>query len=424
MAYVLQRGQRFTGYYRDRHNRRHSAGTFSTQEEALKQAESVERSGIVGGLQTNLTLQAYVYKWLPKADLLPLTKKGYQSVLETHVLPILGRKKVGQITRVHIREMLDRLRQEGVGASTRQQAKSALGSALKELVEADQLDNNPTHKIRIKKLDSNELRNVLEPTEFKEIVSHLQTPTAQLFATFLALTGCRYGEATELRVKDLNSKANEVYVQRRVNDLGSAHNSGERFLVVEATKSGHRRAVVIALHLAQELDAHVKRHGLGKNDLLFSKELVVGSKPVIEVAHHRKMFVLGDRTLTHGTVYSYTHGKCRCEECREALRNYRSTQRRMKNPSKGKKTYNHSGHLPRDTWRRLWQKAIEKADIGWSPRTHDIRHANATMLLKNGVDIHEVKERLGHQSIRTTERYLHRVKSQTSVAADAVSEFL
>jgi integrase len=421
MAYVVQRGQRFTGYYRDRHKHRHSAGTFSSHEEALKQAEGVEKLGIIGGLATNLTLHAYVDKWLPKADLLPLTKKNYEAVLRSHVLPILGRKKVSQLNRSHIREMLEELRHQGVGAPTREHAKSALGSALKALVEADQLETNPTHKIRVRKLDSNELRNVLEPSEFKEIVGHLQTPTAKLFATFLALSGCRFGEATELRVRDLNFKTNEVYLQRRVNDLGAVHNSGERFRVLEATKSGHRRVVVIALELAKELQAHVQSHSLGKNDLLFSKALVVGEKLVVE--SKPAVFVLGDRGLSHGKVYSYTHGKCRCDACREALRDYRRAQRRMKD-KKEKQTYNVSGHLPRDTWRRLWQTAIEASGIGWNPRTHDLRHANATLLLKNGVDIHEVKARLGHHSIRTTEKYLHRVRAQKSSAADAVSEFL
>ena len=69
-------------------------------------------------------------------------------------------------------------------------------------------------------------------------------------------------------------------------------------------------------------------------------------------------------------------------------------------------------------------RAIAEAGLSWIPRTHDLRHANATMLLKNGVDVHEVKERLGHSSIQTTERYLHRVQHLKSKAAEAVSEFL
>jgi len=81
-------------------------------------------------------------------------------------------------------------------------------------------------------------------------------------------------------------------------------------------------------------------------------------------------------------------------------------------------------HMPRDVWRTTWNKAIAKSAIGWFPRTHDLRHANATQLLKNGVDVHEVKERLGHQSIKTTERYLHRLRSHQSKASESANGYL
>ena len=85
---------------------------------------------------------------------------------------------------------------------------------------------------------------------------------------------------------------------------------------------------------------------------------------------------------------------------------------------------NSESHLPRDKWRAIWNEAINKSGIGWYPTTHDLRHANATILLKNGVDVHEVKERLGHQSIVTTERYLHRIRHQQSKAAEVVNDYL
>jgi site-specific recombinase XerD len=83
-----------------------------------------------------------------------------------------------------------------------------------------------------------------------------------------------------------------------------------------------------------------------------------------------------------------------------------------------------TSHLPRNIWRNIWNKAIDKSAIGWLPRTHDLRHANATQLLKNGIDVHEVKERLGHQSIKTTERYLHRLRSHQSKASESANGYL
>ena len=38
---------------------------------------------------------------------------------------------------------------------------------------------------------------------------------------------------------------------------------------------------------------------------------------------------------------------------------------------------------------------------------YDLRHAHASWLLAGDADIQTVRERLGHASLRATERYLH-----------------
>lgn len=66
------------------------------------------------------------------------------------------------------------------------------------------------------------------------------------------------------------------------------------------------------------------------------------------------------------------------------------------------------------TAQRIFQLAKEKAGIKKAVSFHSLRHSFATHLLEKGIDIHYIKEILGHFSIKTTERYLH-VKRESLV---------
>ena len=440
--YVVQRGSRFTGYYRHK-GKRLSAGTYDTFKEAQRQSLQRELGlatdpieGELGAIGSKRTLSDYIDSWLPTSDLQAITRKEYGRILRSYVLPNLGAIEVSQISTAGVRKLLADLKAQGVGSATIAQAKASLGSALSPLVESGELPSNPTHGIKVK-VQSGDISNVLTPEEFREVTSNLPSSSAKLLATFLVSSGCRFGEATELRAKDFNFKTGEVYVQRRVSEVGKAIGQGSRFIVVEATKSGYKRSVVLPKALLAEIKAYVQAKALGKDDLLFPKALVLEPSKIASPreAIPPQPFESGVN-YRHGTLTGYSKGKCRCDDCREALRSYRAEKRKpyqkakqkqkpyQKQDLKDKAIPKESGHLSRGEWRTIWNQAIAKSGIGWNPRTHDLRHANATALLKNGVDVHEVKERLGHQSIKTTERYLHRLRHQRSKAAEAVSDFM
>ena len=55
-------------------------------------------------------------------------------------------------------------------------------------------------------------------------------------------------------------------------------------------------------------------------------------------------------------------------------------------------------------------------------RMHLLRHAHASWLLEGGADLMDVKERLVHASILTTERYLHTVGDSGAAALAALEK--
>ena len=440
MAYVIKRNGRFTGYYRLQ-NRRLSAGTWANETEAMYHALQAEKHGSIAPSKASLRVGDYVDQWLAVADLMPITKKGYKSVLDRFVIPVIGDRELTSLKPSDLVKLIDDLKLTGVKPATLNQVKASLGSMFSKLVNAGQLESNPTHGIKIK-VNRADISNVLEPDEFKEIVDHLPNEGAKLFAQFLVASGLRFGEATEIRIKDFNFKTGELFVQRRVSDLGANYNNGVRFMVIEATKSGYKRSIRLSKPLLQDIKAYAVAKALAKDDLLFSRTSVVPKAMVkanIRGTEPLRPFAKGGKLFQHGTLYSYTHGGCRCEGCRQSVRDHRKAKaiaeaqpkqakqkpyQKPKQKPKQVSFINQTSHLPRNVWRTTWNKAIAQSAIGWLPRTHDLRHANATQLLKNGVDVHEVKERLGHQSIKTTERYLHRLRSHQSKASEGANDFL
>jgi len=437
MAYVIERNKRYTAYYRI-DGKAKSVGTFNSRAKALQSALLAEAGEFQTLPEFQQTFNTYLEQLTKRNDLRVITRKTYITLLKKYAQPSLGTRRISSIQKKDIKTLLETLQSQGVSQSTISHLKTALGYLFRLAVDDEVIPTNPTHRIKVQ-VPKPDPTYTLEPKDFHKVLKKLPTDGAVLFARFLIGSGCRFGEATELRVKDFNFASKEVYIRRTVSDIGYRWSSeGRRFMVVDATKNGNKRTVVLSEGLIAEVKAFVKAKALVKDSLVFSKSLVEKSCKLRSPSESKgtTKYQVESRTFQHGTPYSYNVGGCRCGQCKQAVKEYRNHYRKDKakaeveshsrsdSRSNSKSNSKSEGHLPRDKWRAIWNEAIEQSGIGWYPTTHDLRHANATQLLKNGVDVHEVKERLGHQSITTTERYLHRIRHQQSKAAEVVNDYL
>jgi hypothetical protein len=138
-------------------------------------------------------------------------------------------------------------------------------------------------------------------------------------------SGLRWGELTELRVKDLDLATGVVTVSRVVVELTMKKRpEGQRFLVKDYPKDRKWRRLRLAPQLATKLSNHIAGHHLADDDLLFA----VSAGP----RRYRIPEVLPDpatlgwtepkdkgRRYRHGTPTAYAMARCRCRHCKDAV---------------------------------------------------------------------------------------------------------
>jgi integrase len=214
-------------------------------------------------------------------------------------------------------------------------------------------------------------------------------------------------------------------VSRKVTEVNRQfHPDGGRFLVKPYPKDKEYRRLKLSPQITAKLTAHIKARGLGLHGLLFVRR-PTPSAPLRVVVNPASLGFTeanaAGRRYRHGTLSAYNAGPCRCPHCRRAFADYRAEHRAaLGRPPRPVRVADDDEHIGRNWFRRIvWRPACEAAALTDMPRFHDLRHSHASWLLAGGADLQVVKERLGHASIMTTQRYLHTLPDADETAVEA-----
>jgi integrase len=256
MANIAKRSDgRWRARYRDRAGREHSCH-FKRKVDAQRWLDAVTTAVTTGTYtdprRSRITVAEWSARWLAtKVDLNATTRRGYEGMLRTHVLPRWGDAKLADVTHEQVAAWIAELRSTGLSASTVRQAHRVLSLVLALAVRDGRLARNPADGVPLPR-----------PARGEQVfLTHGQLEALadaagrdRLAVLFLGYTGVRYGEMAALRVRNLDLLRRRALIAEAVADVNGR-------AVFDTPKNHQRRTVPVPRFLLDELAAHVAGKG-------------------------------------------------------------------------------------------------------------------------------------------------------------------
>lgn len=181
----------------------------------------------------------YLQNWFeiykrPKLD--PNTAYGQLSKIKKHILPVIGKKQINDVTVADVQTIMSSLK----SASTAKQVKSIINLCFEAAI-ADELYThpNPAADKRIAMPTTVTKRNGLDKEDLAvvlESLPKLKPEHAQLLAV-LTMTGCRRSEALALRWEDIDWDRKTIHLQRALRFRNNQPEVSDKMKIKSANRS-------------------------------------------------------------------------------------------------------------------------------------------------------------------------------------------
>lgn len=192
-----------------------------------------------------------VTEWLNKFtdeiaihDIRPGTMRSYKSVINNHIIPTIGDKKLAALEPADVRTMRDEImrrceaadkagtsKRKGAGPSRARYAQTVLSVALARAVQDEVIDRNVANKEYVKKLPAPDKAvaalDADQAKRFLRDVARSEGTNASRWA-FAFLTGARQGEILGLEINRLDFTFDSLKLTKQLQILPNRHGCGEQ----------------------------------------------------------------------------------------------------------------------------------------------------------------------------------------------------
>jgi integrase len=229
---------------------RRRAKSFRLKKQADRFAEQVA-SELAGGVHVpdreSVTVEAAAALWLASCERRELersTRDAYQSHVDLHIVPFLGRVKLTSLTIATIKGFEDRLYEEGRSTDMIKRVVTSLGALIADAFVRGLIGRNVVKDLRASRNSSSERRakkvkvgvDIPTPAEIKAILSAAADGYPKTFLMVAIFTGMRSSELRGLHWSEVDFKAGTVSVTQRADRYGTLGppktSAGERTIPV------------------------------------------------------------------------------------------------------------------------------------------------------------------------------------------------
>ncbi|EAC5149939.1 site-specific integrase [Listeria monocytogenes] len=268
------------------------------------------------------------------------TQELYSSIIEFHILPYFGHKKIDEISTMQVINFLDKMEKSGSSAHVRRNVLSTLRSIFTRAVKWRVIKNNPCDGVSPPKRPK-KVQKVFDEAGIALLFEKLKNEPLKwrVLVSIAVMTGAREGEVAGLEWKHVDLDKQTILFEQTI-----VEKKGVGVVVRPGIKNGEFKLLSIPNSLTSLLVEYKK------------------------VREKEKEAAQDEWTWPdHFFLFTNVNGK----------------------------------PIRTDSIYQRWVKFLEKNGLE-RIRFHDIRHTSASLLIARGVHAKIIQERLGHADIGTT----------------------
>lgn len=191
----------------------------------------------------------------------PSVLRDYEGDLRRHVLPTLGDRRLGDIRRADVQDLVESLVAAGLAPSTVRNALDPLRRIFDRAVKRDTIPFSPCQHLEVPR-GTGRREGIDSPATANALIAALPESEQALWSV-LFYAGLRMGEARALRWSDVDLQRRVIHVRRTWDDVEGEQDGGKT--------AAARRTVTMLDEVRVPLMAHRLATGRRDDDLVFGR---------------------------------------------------------------------------------------------------------------------------------------------------------